>query len=165
MKKWFLPSTLVLFVGSVCFTACNKDDDNDKAKTNTDKITLAAWKYDKASLDVNKDGTGDFPVPDSEIEACERDNIITFKADNTGTVDEGSTKCDPSDPQSVGFAWAFKTNETIINFPTAILAGVDGDVTIVSLTETSLVLKREVDGVPVLLSPTGKANIILTLKH
>jgi hypothetical protein len=165
MKKRFPQSLLMLLIGGMCFTACDKNDDKDKEKTNTDKITLAAWKFDKASLDVNKDGTGDFPVPDSEIEACERDNLITFKADNTGTVDEGPTKCATSDPQSVPFVWTFKTNETVINFPTAILAGVDGDVTIVSLTETSMVLKREVDGVPVLLSPTGKANIILTLKH
>ncbi|MHA4845097.1 lipocalin family protein [Flavitalea antarctica] len=166
MKKWFTRSAVILLSASICLTACDKNDDNDeKAKTNTDKLTLAAWKYDKASLDVNKDGTGDVPVPDSEIEACERDNLITFKADNTGTVDEGPTKCASSDPQSTGFLWTFKTNETVINFPTAILAGVDGDVTIVSLTETSLVLKREVDGVPVFISPSGTANIILTLKH
>ncbi|HTE26403.1 lipocalin-like domain-containing protein [Flavitalea sp.] len=165
MKNRFPQSILMLLIGSMCLTACDKDDDKDKEKTNTEKITLAAWKYDKASLDVNKDGTGDIPVPDSELEACERDNLITFKADNTGTIDEGPAKCDPSDPQSIGFTWTFKNNETVINFPTAIVAGVDGDVTIVSLSETSMVLKGEIDGVPPIISPTGTANIILTLKH
>ena len=149
----------MLLIGGFCLTACKKDD--DKAKTNTEKISLAAWKYDKAEIDANKDGTGDFPVPDSEIEACERDNLITFKADNTGTIDEGPSKCNSTDPQSMPFSWAFKTNETVINFPTAIVAGVDGDVTIVSLTESAMVLKKAVDGVPVF----GSANIILTLKH
>jgi len=162
MKKWFLHPALILVTGSLCLNSCKKDD--DKAKTNTEKITLAAWKYDKAEVDINKDGTGDFPVPESEIEPCEKDNLITFKANNTGTVDEGPTKCDASDPQSMPFIWTFKTDETVINFPTAIVTGVDGDVTIVSLTEASMVLKREVD-VPVLISPSGKANIILTLKH
>ena len=165
MKKRFPQSVLVLLIGSLFLTACDKNDDKDKAKTNTDKLTLSAWKYDKAMLDVNKDGTGDLPVPDSEIEACERDNLIIFKADNTGTIDEGASKCDQSDPQSVGFTWAFKNNETVLNFPTAIVSNVDGDVSIVTLTETSLVLKREVDGIPPIFSPSGTANIILTLKH
>ena len=166
MKNRFPQSLLMLLISSMCFTACDKDnDDEDKEKTNMDKITLSAWKYDKAMLDVNKDGTGDIPVPDSELEACERDNLITFKADNTGTIDEGPSKCNSSDPQSLGFTWAFKNNETVINFPTAIVTGVDGDVTIVSLSETSMVLKGEIDGVPVFIAPSGTANIILTLKH
>lgn len=164
MKNRFPQSLLILLIGSMCFTACSKDDDEDKEKTNTDKITLAPWKYDKAMLDVNKDGTGDIPV-DSELEACEKDNLITFKADNTGTIDEGPTKCNSSDPQSLGFTWAFKNNETVINFPTAIVGGVDGDVTIVSLSETSMVLKGEMDVPPSPISPTGSIGIILTLKH
>jgi hypothetical protein len=165
MKNRFSQSLIVVLIGSMCFTACSKDSSEDKEKTNTDKLTLAAWKYDKAMLDINKDGTGDIPVPDSELEVCERDNLITFKADNTGTIDEGPTKCNSSDPQSVGFTWAFKNNETVINFPTAIVAGVDGDVTIVSLSETSMVLKGEMDGVPPIIAPSGSVGIILTLKH
>ena len=165
MKNRFPQSLLVVLIGSMCFTACSKDSSENKEKTNTDKLTLAAWKYDKAMLDINKDGTGDIPIPDSELEACERDNLITFKADNTGTIDEGPSKCSSTDPQSLGFTWTFKNNETILNFPTAIVAGVDGDVTIVSLSETSMVLKGEIDGIPPIISPTGTANIILTLKH
>jgi lipocalin-like protein len=162
MKNWLYQPAVALLIGGLCFSACKKGD-NDK--TNTEKISLAAWKYDKAEIDINKDGTGDLPVPDSQIEPCEKDNLITFKADGTGTIDEGATKCDQSDPQSMPFTWTFKTNETVINFPTAIVAGVDGDVTLVSLSETAMVLKKEVDGFPVIIAPTGKATVILTLKH
>lgn len=163
MRKWLFQPAFILAISSISFAACNKND--DKEKSNTEKISLSAWKYDKAQIDINKDGTGDLPVPEDEIEACEKDNLITFKADNTGIIDEGGSKCDPSDPQSMPFLWTFKNNETIINFPTAIVTGVDGDVTLVSLSETSMVLKREVDGIPVIISPSGTANIILTLKH
>jgi hypothetical protein len=165
MKKRILQPALLILVAGITFSACKKDGDEEKAKTNTEKLTLAAWKYDKAELDVDKNGTGDLPIPASAIDACEKDNLITFKANNTGTIDEGPTKCNSSDPQSLPFTWAFKTNETVINFPTAIVAGVNGDVTVVSLTETAMVLKGEIDDVPVIIAPTGKATVILTLKH
>ncbi|RYF98919.1 MAG: hypothetical protein EOO02_17970, partial [Chitinophagaceae bacterium] len=126
------------------------------------KISASTWKYDKAEIDANKDGTADTPVPAGYLEACETDNLITFKVDGTGTIDEGANKCDPSDPQSVGFSWTFKNNETILNFPTAIITGVDGDVIIKSLTETSMVLQKAVT----LPAPFSlDVNVILTLKH
>lgn len=161
MKKWIQQPALILLLGSLCFGACGKDnDDDDKEKTNTEKITLSAWKYDKAEIDADKNGTGDTPIPSGLLESCETDNTITFKTDNTGTADEGATKCDPSDQQSTSFTWAFKNNETIINFPTAIITGVEGDVVVKSITETSMVLSKEIT-----FSPFPASTVILTLKH
>ena len=163
MKKWIQQPALVLLLGSLCFGACGKDnDDDDKEKTNTEKITLSAWKYDKAEADTDKNGAADTPIPPGFIEACETNNTITFKTDNTGIIDEGATKCDPSDPQTATFTWAFKTNETIISCPTAIVTGVDGDVVVKSITETALVLQKEISAAPFF---PGTINIILTLKH
>jgi hypothetical protein len=159
MKKWFQQPALILLLGSLSLSACNKDDDN-KEKTNTEKITLSAWKYDKAEIDSDKNGTPDAPVPSGVVEACEVDNTITFKTDNTGVVDEGATKCETSDPQSSSFTWTFKNNETIINFPTAIITNVDGDVIVKSITETSMVLSKEVE-----FPPLGTYTVFLTLKH
>lgn len=162
MKKWIQQPAMVLVLGGLCLAACSKSGSDEKSKTNTEKISASAWKYDKAEVDLNKDGTADSPIPNGYLSTCETDNLITFKADGTGTIDEGPTKCDVTDQQSVGFTWTFKNNETILNFPTAIITGVDGDVIIKSITETSMVLQKEVT----LTTPLPiNANVILTLKH
>jgi hypothetical protein len=159
MNRFSQKPLMLLFLCVVSLSACKKDSDDEKS--NTEKLTVSAWKYEKAEVDLDKDGDGDTPIPDSEIEACERDNIIVFKADGTGTIDEGPSKCNTSDPQSMGFTWTFKDGEKIINFPTAIVAGVDGDVTVKSITETNMVLAKTIiyPGVPL------PVNVILTLKH
>jgi hypothetical protein len=162
MRHYFKAPVMAALLTSFVFTACDKNDDKEEPaeKTNTEKISLSAWKYDKLMIDQNGDGTGDFPL-DSEIEACEKDNLITFSANGTGTVDEGPSKCDPQTPQTFGFTWSFKENETIINFPTSVVAGVEGDVKLVSLSESSMVISRTEDfGVPL-----GVLTVILTLKH
>lgn len=162
MKKWIQQPAMVLVLGVLCVASCSKSDSDEKGKTNTDKISASTWKYDKAEIDANKDGTADTPIPAGYLEACETDNLITFKADGSGTIDEGPAKCDPTDPQSLAFTWTFKANETILNFPTAIITGVSGDVTIKSLTETSMVLVKDVS----ITTPfPANVNVILTLKH
>jgi hypothetical protein len=162
MKKWIWQPALAIVLTSVALTSCKKDKDNEK--TNTEKIAAAPWKYDKAEAVVDRDGTGDFPVPDSQVEICERDNTITFAANGSGTIDEGAIKCDPGDPQSMPFSWSFKDGEKIISFPTAIVTGVDGDVKVISISETSMVLSKDLPnpGIPGLPATLG---FILTLKH
>ncbi len=159
MRKYLQAPAMVVLLASLFLTACDKDNDEPTEKTNTQKLTVSAWKYDKLMLDQNRDGTGDVSL-DSEVDACEKDNVIKFAANGSGTVDEGPSKCDPQDPQSTGFSWTFKENETVINFPTSIVAGVDGDVKLLSLTETSMVLSRTED-----VPPLGPLTVILTLKH
>lgn len=45
------------------------------------------------------------------MEACEKDNIFTFKTDNTIVYDEGATKCDAGDDQTNNGTWSFIENE------------------------------------------------------
>jgi hypothetical protein len=50
-----------------------------------------------------------------QIASCQQDNLNIFNANNTVTIDEGPTKCDPLDPQtSDGGAWFFNATETLI---------------------------------------------------
>jgi hypothetical protein len=162
MKKWIWQPFLAIILTSFALTSCKKDKDNEK--TNTEKLTEAPWKYDKAEADLDKDGKADVPIPDSEIEICERDNVITFMANGSGTIDEGQIKCDAGDPQSMAFSWTFKDGEKIITFPTAIITGVDGDVKVISLTATAMVLSKEVPN-PGIPGVPASVNFILTLKH
>jgi hypothetical protein len=161
MMNSFPKPALMLLLTAASFTACQKDDDDEDSKTNMEKITLSAWKYDKASVDTDKNGTADSDLPPGFVEACDTDNTLTFDDDGTGIIDEGATKCNTSDPQSTSFTWSFTAGETKINFPTAVFYGIDGDVTIKTLTETKLELMKEVT-IPSLPS---SVNIILSLKH
>ena len=110
--------SLVSFLSAVLILgSCQKDDSTDPApKTKTELITLKAWKYNDAKIDTDNNGTGDQPIPAGVLEACQTDNNITFVVGGSGTIDEGPTKCDATDPQSVPFTWSFTSNETMINF-------------------------------------------------
>ena len=148
----------VLILGS-----CQKDDSNDPTtKTKTELITLKAWKYNDAKIDADNNGTGDQAIPAGVIEACQTYNNITFATSGSGTIDEGPTKCDAGDPQSIPFTWSFKSNETIINFSSPLFAGFGGDFKIISLTETELIISQQVSVLP---PPLPAVSVIASFKH
>lgn len=150
---------VVLLIGFVVFS-CQKDDDNDdnNQNNNIQLLTSAVWKYDTVTIDYDKDGKPDASGT-SFIEECDRDNLITFKSDSTGTVDEGPSKCLSTDPQTTSFKWWFK-NSTTLTTPDPIFAGESGDAKVTVLTSTKLQLQKEV------ATPLGgTVNIIADLKH
>lgn len=147
-----------LLFAPLLFSACKKND--TAGPTKMELITTSTWKFDKAGLDVNKDGFMDTDLPPGYLVECDKDNVITFKSDGTGTVDEGASKCDPADPQTSPFTWSFKNNETILNFPAAVFNGITGDVTIQKLTTTELDMIKEVN----IGAPTT-VNVIFEMKH
>lgn len=148
-------------IGFIVFS-CNKDDDDkkDDASTKVQLMTSATWKYDTAAIDADKNGTPDQPLPAGTIENCEKDNVITFKSDSTGTLNEGTTKCDPSDPQTTSFKWWFKDNGAVLYSPDPIFGGLSGDVKVIELSATKLRVTKEVT-----VAPTYTVNIVLDLKH
>ena len=153
----------LLLIGFVAFSCQKEADDNGSGgKTKMDLITSAAWKYDTAAIDITGDGTTDQALPPGTIENCDRDNTITFKKDGTGTVDEGGSKCNTTDPQQTAITWQFKDNETVINIPDAIYGGISGDFKILEMTETKLRLTKQVqvtDPIPI------NVWVVVTLKH
>lgn len=148
---------LVTVLGS-----CQKEDSSGStSKTKTELITSSAWKYNDAKIDTDNNGTGDVALPAGFIESCQTDNTITFTSAGAGTVDEGATKCDSGDPQSIPFTWNFTNNEGSINFSSAVFAGIGGDFKIISLTETQLVISQTVTIPP---SPIA-LTIVASFKH
>lgn len=152
MKYFFI----VAILGSLA--GCKKNDSNGPSKT--ELLTSSTWVFDKAGLDVNKDGFADTSVPPGYIGDCDKDNTLTFKTDGTGVLDEGASKCDPGNPQTSPFTWSFKNGETVLNFPSVILTGISGDVTIQKLTSTELDFIKEVN----IGTPTT-VNVIVEMKH
>jgi hypothetical protein len=146
-------------IGFVVFS-CNKDDDKkDDTTTKIQLMTSAAWKYDTAAIGDNS-GKPISPLPAGAINDCEKDNVITFKSDSTGTLNAGTKKCDPNDPQTTSFKWWFKNNGAVLYSPDPIFSGQSGDVKVIELTATKLRVTKEVT-----IAPYPTVNIVLDLKH
>lgn len=152
MNKVLIAAFLCLL--ALPFTACKKS----KSETRTELLAKAAWKYDNAGLDTDRNGIADAPVPAGFIQACDMDNTITFNTDGTGIADEGATKCNGSNPQTSPFTWAFKDGEQTINFSNAVFGGLNGDVKVKNITSSQLELHKEVNVGMVV-------NVIVFLKH
>jgi hypothetical protein len=164
MMKQALMYSLLL-IGSLSFLSCSKsdDDDNNSGNNASALITASTWKYSDAGLDMNSDGVKDSGLPPGVIASCDTDNTITFKSDNTGVLDEGATRCNASNPQTVPFTWSLKNNGAEINFSTPLFPGINGDLKVIELTATkftfSKVINTTISGIPV------TANVIVFLTH
>ena len=119
-------ASLALFA----MTSCDKEDTPPKSKTVL--LTQASWKYKSATI-----GGAD---ASAFIQACQKDNILVFAAAGTGNVNEGASKCNAGDPDTIPFTWIFNSGETIVEVSVALIAGGSTSMTIRSLTETELVL-------------------------
>jgi hypothetical protein len=144
------------FVICLALIACHK---SDKKPSNTSLVTSTTWKYSDAGIDQDNNGTKDFSLPPGTLQSCDLDNTITFKSDGTGVVDEGATKCDAADPQTIPFTWNFTNNETTINFSTAVIAGIGGEAKIIELSSNKLTLSKQVNYSGVLVT------VIVFLTH
>lgn len=155
MKKTFSFILLASFIAS-----CQKDGAKNTEPTKTDVLVQSSWKFDNAGIDTNKDGTIEFDIS-SQIQACLKDNTITFTKNNTGTVDEGPTKCDPASPQTLPITWSFADNETSMNLGGNAIVGVNGKFKLLALTKDKLTLAKDTT-VPLL---PGTVQLVANFKH
>jgi hypothetical protein len=150
MQKQLLSfSILALAFTFMVVTGCNNDDP-DNPKTKTELLTTGTWKFSTAT----SGGSDVSPF----IQACLKDNIYTFFAAGTGTMDEGASKCNAGDPQQSPYTWNFISNETMIHVSSILFPGGTNDFTLVSLTETQLVVSQTINiGTP--------QNVVVTFIH
>jgi hypothetical protein len=153
MKKHFifLVSTFVLAL--FFFASCDKDDNTTTTpKTKTELLTQSNWKFKSAFV-----GTTDIST---SLQACQKDNILTFSASGNGNLDEGAAKCNTGDPQNNLFTWNFQTNETKIFISTILFTNGDKTFDLISLTETELVVSQP------FIPPVGPTQIVVvTFQH
>lgn len=141
MKKFLVAA---LFLSGFAIVSCDKDDDNDDPVTAVDLITTGTWIIDTIGFDSDKNGSIDSPVPGG-LDACELDNTLTFNKDSaTGVFDEGALKCQPGDPQSSNFEWQLKNSDSVMTITGDIPGELKGDVNIVTLTNTQLIMSKRV---------------------
>jgi len=134
--KTTLLKTFSLMLAAASITACGKDDNPTPGKTKTELITQAAWKFETEGIDLDKNGT--IEAPSGEVDDCNKDDVFTFNTGGTGIRDEGTTKCEGTDPQSEAFVWQFKDSEKELEF--------DGHLfKLHTLNETSLKGYKDID--------------------
>lgn len=86
MKKHIVLSIFIALFGLFIFNSCsNKSDNTPPPKTKTQLLTQATWKFKSATIG-GIDATG-------QVQACQRDNVLTFLSNGSGSGDEGATKC------------------------------------------------------------------------
>lgn len=139
MKKNRLMSAILCLLALLALAGCKKNSGNSKSKM--ELLTQGTWKFVTAGPDTDLNGQVD-PGADA-LEDCEKDNILTFSSNGTGTVDEGADVCAGEDQLST-FAWSFTNNETVVNVDVEML----GDVNILTLTETELKGYKDVTVAP-----------------
>jgi len=146
MKKQILSIISFLAISMVFLLACQKDDNSTSPtpKTNTQLISQTTWKFSLATVSgVNVN---------SSLQPCQKDNIMTFIAAGTGTIDEGPTKCNSGDPQTNPFTWNFASSETMVHISTVLFTGGSSDFTLVTLSETQLVVSQVISGQTVVVT-------------
>ena len=151
MKKQFALLSTVFFAAIFTLFSCQEDDNLPVIKTKTQLLTQGSWKYSSAVRDgVNLD-----PF----LQPCQKDNIITLAAAGTGISNEGALKCNPADLQTNSFTWTFQSGETMLSTSAALIPGGSTTSTIVTLTETQLVVSQ-----PYILAGVSK-DAIVTFVH
>jgi len=150
-----LAFTLSMFISAV---SCKKSGagPDTPAKSKTTLLTQSSWKIQAVGIDADKNGVAETDVTGS-VQACQVDNIYSFKSDGTGIVDEGAAKCNAGDPQSKPFTWLFKNTETVLS---GTFGFSNGDATILTLNETNLVVTYDDN-----LGTSTSYHILATLKH
>jgi Lipocalin-like domain len=98
-KKTFVFSLLITtFTICLIIESCKKDDRSSNPIVGKWKMTA----YIHNGIDVY--GTQVYP--------CVIDNIVTFTSDQQVMVDEGPTKCNSSDPQTITGTFSFNSDNT-----------------------------------------------------
>ncbi|HMO40899.1 MAG TPA: lipocalin family protein [Saprospiraceae bacterium] len=107
--------TLVLLVLTVALASCKKD------KNDPDRVDLLVekqWRTTALTIDPAIDWFGNGTLVTNiyaQLDQCDRDDITIFRKNNTVEFDEGPTKCNPNDPQTVTGTWAFNPDKTILS--------------------------------------------------
>lgn len=137
-----MKNTLMLFFGflALVIVACKKD----KNENNTiELITSASWKIDTVGLDIDGNNKMDTELPEP-LETCDKDDMLSFSADSTGIYSNGAIKCDEGDPDTAPFQWSLKANN-VMNITGDLPDMLKGDVTIVTINESTLIISKELD--------------------
>lgn len=99
----------------LAFASCNnKEDKNIVPKTKKQSLINGKWYPEHVKTYSIYDGDTSLTEDNiSDFDSCDQDDFGVYNADGTMRGDEGPTKCDPSDPQTIdGGYWQLLENDT-----------------------------------------------------
>ncbi len=151
VKKFGSPLLLLLITFSWMASCSKGDNSGAPSKTKSELLVQSSWKFDHATAT----GYGDVS---SAIDACLKDNIATFASNGNLTVTEGANVCSTS--YAGTYTWTLQSGETVLHLSAPIFPGGSNDFTLVSVTETTLVLSQTMT-----VSPYPATTIEVTFIH
>lgn len=153
---YLFPAVLLLAMAS-----CEKDSDKGETptETKTDILSKQIWLYESSGLDPDKNGTIDSPLPAGTIKACTIDNNLSFSSNGQGTMNEGPTKCNNTDPQTLPIKWGFASNEANLDITGTGETGLSGRFKILKLNSTQLSITKDST------NSSGTYTFIVNFKH
>ncbi len=98
-------SMLIGSMIAVTLFSCNKKDSNSNNPNPPGATIVGTWKTVAMESDKEVElGIGMTKNIFLAIHPCQQDNLETYtsKTSGTRTQDEGATKCEPGDPQTIG---------------------------------------------------------------
>ncbi|MCO6495135.1 MAG: hypothetical protein J5I91_05580 [Bacteroidetes bacterium] len=146
MKKITLPLILIsaFTISTFYLTSCKKDKKEEEKKetpkppTNEELVMANTWKITKfMSQGIDVWNNNVFPI----FESCQKDNTYQFQKDNLLLIDEGETKCDSADAQTMEGAWYMVGKDKM--FIDVVFLSDTAD--IISVSKSQLVLKANVE--------------------
>jgi len=120
-RAGLLATAFLIFSSMIIVTSCKKDKKDPDPEptpapapvpeTNTQKLTGKNFKL--TALTVNP---AFFGITDiyAQMSDCDKDDIYRFEVGGVYKEDEGGTKCNSNDPQTVTGTWTWNTNETVL---------------------------------------------------
>lgn len=130
-----LPLVTAFFL--LLISACSKDDNSNSNATPASNLTLLTshgWR-------LNKFVENGVDITSAGFDPCELDNIFTYNADYSYVIDEGPSKCLPSNPQIIETGeWALANNQNILVFEPGTPS--EYSYSIIKLTSTALDLQE-----------------------
>ena len=109
MRKIFISLPVILLL-PVSLVSCT-DKNLGGPKSRSQLLTRSPWYLQKFEQKTDNN-----PWVDNfaSLPTCEKDNFSSFQINNTLVVDEGQSKCNPSDPQTIFSPWRFADGDTKI---------------------------------------------------
>jgi hypothetical protein len=133
----------LLLVLAAALGSCKKD--TETIFTKTDLLAVKSWRvvaqsstYSSSTINSGKATTSNRYAAKS---SCERDNFFKFSSTGTLVLDEGETKCSPSDPQKQHGSWSFSGDQTRMSLNDPSQGIPMGTFEVVSLSSSKLELR------------------------
>ncbi len=138
MKKFTQICIMFLSI-SLIFISCKKDD--KRIADNT--LELLQNKNWKLTAATENSVYGFFDVYNDFMEDCDRDNLFKFNSPDIYVLDEGPSKCNPSDDQTKEGTWSYTASTKTLHLT---LNGTSEDWDLLNINENTFSCKLvEVD--------------------